>query len=93
MMLDLREGIVGIFETPSPADVLHVRYLAWQKADRAKWKKRRVVTAVASLEFPMSCRFCREGCHSERHVDACQVRISRVRLFSSAVGESGEVKI
>lgn len=28
-------------------------------------------TAIASLPFPMSCRFCRRGCHDIRHVTAC----------------------
>lgn len=47
------------------------KYLAWQKADRARAKALRPVHKVEPLPFQMSCVVCRRGCHHEMHFAAC----------------------
>jgi hypothetical protein len=45
--------------------------LAYAKMNRRRAKALRIVTAVASLPYPITCLLCRRGCHHERHFAAC----------------------
>lgn len=48
------------------------------KRRRSARKKngRRPRVVIQQLPFPMSCRFCRRGCHSPNHANMCAKRIA-----------------